>query len=122
MTLRAPWIIAAVAAASLSSAARADRVVDYTIDETIAARDAAEQGVALAPLPTRGTTHIAVQIAPGVDHTVLRAGILCSAWKVHNPISTLLQRFLTVWDRDGAPASSLSPTVGCLCRLTGQER
>lgn len=106
-----------VVATSLPTSAGADRVVNYAIDETAAAHDAAEQGVALAPLPARGPTHIAVEIAPSVDHQVLRVGISCSAWKVQNPMTGLLQRFLTAWDRGGAPAPSLGPSVGLVVKI-----
>ena len=108
---------AALVATAFPTGAGADRVVDYAIDEATAAHDAAEQGVALAPLPARGPTHIAVEIAPAVDHQVLRVGIACSAWKVRNPVTSLLQRFLTAWDRDGAPASSVGPSVDLLVKI-----
>lgn len=95
----------AAAALALATAAAAERVVDYTIDEAAARQAAADQGIAFAPLPARGGLHVAVAIAPDVDHDVVRVGIYCSAWKVRNDMAPLLQRFLAAWDRDGAPAA-----------------
>lgn len=114
MKQRARWSVVVLTATCAFTPARADRIVNYAVDEVAAVRDAAEQGVALAPIPARGTRHLAVRIAPAVDHEVLRVGIACSAWKVQNPMSALLQRFLTAFDRDGAPASSLTPAAGML--------
>ena len=110
-------IVAAMIAMVVPATAWADRVVDYTIDEATAAHDAIEQGVPLAPVPARGDAHVAVQIAPEVDHQVVRVGIFCSAWKVQNPISILIQRFLAAWDRDGAPSSSPSGPADLLVKV-----
>ncbi len=88
------------------AAAHAERLVDYTIDEATAAQYAAEQGVALAPLPARGALHIALRIDPAVDHQVLRVGVACSAWKVRNPLSAMIGKAMAAWDRGGTPASA----------------
>lgn len=116
------WRVAAAAVLlGLPVAAAAERVVDYAIDEATAARYAVEQGVALAPLPVRGSTHVALAIAPAVDHEVVRAGIYCSSWTVQNPVSVLIRRFVAAWDRDGASsvvgaANGASP-AGLLVRV-----
>ncbi|WP_174297132.1 hypothetical protein [Sphingomonas bacterium] len=117
MRARGLAIAAGCLTAAVPTSAGAERVVDYTIDEATAAHNATEQGVPLAPLPTRGSAHIAVQIGAAVDHQVLRAGIACSAWTVRNPMSVLVRQFLTAWDRDGAPAASFDPGVTMLVKI-----
>ncbi len=110
-------VLAGLALAATPVAAPAERVIDYSIDEATAARNATEQGLPLAPLPARGTTHVAIAVAPAVDHQVLRVGIACSAWTVRNPISTLLKRLFSRWDRDGAPAAAAGPGVDTLVTI-----
>ena len=110
-------VLAGLALAAIPAAALAERIVDYGIDEATAAKNAAEQGLPLAPLPVRGTTHVALAVAPAVDHEVLRVGIACSAWTVRNPMSTLLRRVFAGWDRDGAPAAAAGPGVDTLVTI-----
>ncbi len=98
-------LLAVAAGSGIAAPAAAERLVDYTIDETTAASQAAEQGVPLAPLPARSRSHVALEIAPAADHAVTRVGIACSAWKVQNPMSILLKRMFAAWDREGAPLS-----------------
>lgn len=114
MNPRALRLAALAMVAACPAAGRAERIVDYAVDEATAAKDAMEQGVPLAPLPARGSTHVALVLAPAVDHEVVRTGIFCSAWKVQNPMSGLLRRFVAAWDRDGAPGTAAGAAVDLL--------
>jgi hypothetical protein len=98
-------VLSAACLATTPVAAKAERIVNYAIDDAKARQEAEEQGVPFTPLPQHGARHIAAEVAPGVDHEVIRVGITCSAWSVRNPISTLLKQFLAAWDRDGRPDS-----------------
>lgn len=107
-----------VVALSVPVAAGAERVVDHGIDDAKAAQDAVEQGVPLTPTPARGPFHIALETMPDVDHEVIRAGIACGAWKIRNPLSLLVRRFAVAWDREGAPADAIAPSVDLLLKVT----
>jgi hypothetical protein len=98
-------VLSAACLATTSVAAKAERIVNYAIDDAKARQEAEEQGVPFTPLPQGGARHIAIEVTPGVDHEVIRVGITCSAWSVRNPVSTLLKQFLSAWDRDGKPDS-----------------
>ena len=106
--------MAAAIAFAIAAPALAERIVNYAIDDTQAAHDAVEQGVPLAPLPTRGRVHLAVAVSDAVDHDVVRAGVYCSSWKIRHPMSAIVRRYLTAWDRDGAPATAAGPGVDLL--------
>jgi hypothetical protein len=109
-------LIAAVLAVPTAAAA-AERVVDYSIDEATAAAHALEQGVPLTPAPHRGPAHLAVVVAPEVDHEVIRAGIACGAWKIRNPLSVEVRRFASALDRDGAAAGGWAASVDLLVKI-----
>lgn len=94
--------VAAALLAVLLAGGAAARNVDYSLDDA-AMRAAAERLkiTPVSPPPARGEDDIALVIAPGVDHETLALGMLCSAYKVRNPVSALLPRIAAAWDRDG---------------------
>ena len=98
-------LLATLFALAAPGAAWAVRVVDYTIPEPTWNAWAAEQGTPLAPLPPKSTHHVALDIASGVDHEEVRAGIYCGYWHVQNGIGKLIGDLVARWDRDGAPAA-----------------
>jgi hypothetical protein len=111
------YLLIAAALATPTAVAAAERVVDYSINEATAAAHALEQGVPLAPPPHRGSAHVAVIIAPEVDHEVIRAGIACGAWKIRNPISVELRRFASALDRDGSAVEGSAAPVDLLVKV-----
>jgi hypothetical protein len=88
--------------------AEARRTVDYGVDDATLAAWAQEQGVA-APAPVQPAAHtITLELAPGLDHEVVRGGIFCSAWTVDNPVTALLKRSVAA---SGPPATAARPPL-----------
>ncbi|WP_404713398.1 hypothetical protein [Sphingomonas sp. MMS24-J13] len=107
------WAVAALVIAAPVSAAR---IVAYPIDDATVLKDGGEQGLTPSRTPAKGTKQIALQLAPDLDHEVMRVGIACSAWKVQNPIGALIRDMLAAHDPDGridngSPATAISVAV-----------
>ena len=104
-------LLIAVILAGLASPALSRRTIDYTINEATWTEWAAEQGTPLAPLPARSKKKVSLMIAPSVDHPVTRTGIICSLWKVDNPVGALVSSMVETWADDlptgGDPAVSV---------------
>ncbi|MEG3126005.1 hypothetical protein [Sphingomonas sp. GB1N7] len=111
------YLLIAAALVAPTAATAAERIVDYSIDEATAAAHALEQGVPLTPVPRRGLAHVAVVVAPEVDHEVIRAGIACGAWKIRNPLSVEVRRFASALDRDGAAAEGSAVSFDLLVKV-----
>lgn len=80
----------------------AARVIDYSADDTAMLKDAAELKIQPISEPLkRGERDIELVVSPDVDHIATALGMYCSAYKVENPISRILRRMATDWDRDG---------------------
>ena len=114
---------AAAAGAIMAAAAPAEaaRTADYALSEEQYRTVAANLKVGDFPaMPGREQVDVVIDPAGGaVDHRVRIVGIACSAWNVDNPLSLMIARTMTAWDRDGtlaAPAAS-----GKLVRLKLDE-
>lgn len=78
------------------------RTVDYAVDDAALSAQAVEQNLAMPlPTPPHGTLDTGIEIAPGVDHKVVRGGIICSAWTVQNPVGALIRKAFEAVDRNG---------------------
>ncbi len=86
----------------LAAAPASARVVDYTIDDAAMRAAATELKIApFTPLPSRGGRTVALTVDPGADQPTLALGILCSAYKVENPVSRLMAGLVATWAKDG---------------------
>ena len=94
---------AALAAAALLAAAPATaRTVDYTQSEAQFAADAEALDVAEVPaMPERGAVDVVIEDAAKLDQRLKILGIGCRFWKVENPLSGMVARTLSSWDKDG---------------------
>lgn len=100
-------------AALIAAPAPAARIVPYPIDETTLLKDGAEQGLVPSPAPPKAAKPIALQLAPDLDHEVMRVGIVCSAWKVQNPISSLIRDMVAAQNPDG-PIKDIGATKNAI--------
>ena len=107
--MRGAALAAAAGAALLwAGPAAAERVADYSVSE--ARFQELAQNLHATPfpaMPEKGRTDVVLDAA-AIDHQLAILGIFCRAWHVENPISQMVKRVLTAWDRDGdlaAPAS-----------------
>lgn len=117
-------LITAVLATALCAGSAAARVVDYkSINAGNFAAQAAELKIApVSAPPTRTGRDIAGQIAPGVDHEVLTLGTYCSAYKVENPISSMLVALFAEATRDPAtPATAARLTIKVAAARSNQR-
>jgi hypothetical protein len=97
---------AAAALLLASSPAAAARTADYSLSEAQYASLAADLGIdGHRPMPERGGIEIVLEDPAAIDHRVRVLGISCTAWNVDNPISQMVKRALTAWDRDGSLAA-----------------
>jgi hypothetical protein len=95
---------------ALASPASAKRVADYSVSDSEILKWGQEQKLnPLSELPQKSAYNIALEMAPGIDHQVVRGGVYCSAWKIDNPVSQLFRTVVANWDSDGALAGSGSP-------------
>ena len=96
-----------VAGIALVSPAGAKRVADYSVPDAELVKWGQEQDLnPLSALPQKSAYNVTLEVAPGVDHQVIRGGVYCSAWKTENPISQLIRSIVTQWDNDGTLAVS----------------
>lgn len=80
------------------------RTVEY-LDDMSAIRAAAEdQGISgdLSEPPGPGAASIVLEGATAADHRVIVASIFCQAYKIDNPVSTLLERLVARANGDQA--------------------
>jgi len=100
---------AAVLAFATGGTAQAARVVEYPKNEATWKAWATEQGVQLKEaLPA--ASKIRLSLSKSLDHEVIRAGIACSAWRIENPMTQLVEKTFADWDmlvNDGAPAADV---------------
>jgi hypothetical protein len=105
--------LAAAAAVALFATAAQARTADYRVSEDQFKADAAALNVSPFPaLPGQGSFDIIVEDLEKLDGKLQILGIFCRAWKVNNPLSEMVRRVLTGWDRDGqvSPAPA-GPTI-----------
>jgi hypothetical protein len=58
------------------------------------------------PMPDRGSTDVSLEEGGALDHRLAILGISCRAWHVDNPLSQMVKRTLTAWDKDGDLAAT----------------
>ncbi len=99
--------IAAVAAAAAglliwSGPADAARTADYSVSEERFAELAQSlAATGFRPIPDRGDVDVVLENEGAADHRLAILGISCRAWNVDNPLSQMVRRSLTAWDKDG---------------------
>jgi hypothetical protein len=106
--MRAAYKIAAltITGIAFASPSEAKRVADYSVSDAELIKWGQEQNInPLSALPTKSANNVGLEIAPSVDHQVVRGGVLCSAWKIDNPISQIIRSIATQWDSDGTLAT-----------------
>lgn len=95
-------------AALLSASAANARTADYARGDDAFAADARALEVADFPaMPERGDVDVEVENIESLDHRLKILAISCRAWRVDNPLSQIVSRALTAWDRDGSLAPPL---------------
>lgn len=110
--MRCAALAAAAGAALLwAGPAAAERVADYSVSD--ARFQELAQNLHASPfpaMPAKGGADVILEAA-SVDHQLAILGIFCRAWHVQNPLSQMVRRALTAWDRDGdlAPPASGEP-------------
>ena len=93
----------ALTATALAAAPAAARTVDYGhSDAEFEAAAVAIGAPTPAATPPRGESDVVLEGAEKLDHELLILGISCRAWQVDNPLSQMVRRALSGWDRDGA--------------------
>lgn len=103
MKVRRSVLAAAAAALAVAAPAGAARTADYSLTEAQFEALAAKLGVeGFRPEPARSEVDVLVEMAAAIDHRTRVLGISCTAWNVDNPISQMVRRSLSAWDRDGA--------------------
>jgi hypothetical protein len=100
-----------VIVALLMAAPAAARSVDYVaLTPANFALQAAEFKVApISEPPVRSPRLVSGKVVAGVDHEVLTLGNYCSAYKVDNPMSVLMQQLFAEASHDPATPATLPP-------------
>ncbi|HEY0084915.1 MAG TPA: hypothetical protein VGB65_03290 [Allosphingosinicella sp.] len=109
----------AVAAAALAVAApaAAARVADYSLTEAEFEALAGRLGVeGFRAAPAKSEIDVVIE-APAIDHRTRVLGISCTAWNVDNPISQMITRAMSAWDRDGTLSAPAEPRTLITVRL-----
>lgn len=90
-----------LACLAVSGPADAKRTANYSVDDAEIMKWGLEQNLnPISAMPVKSVHNVTLEIAPGVDHEVIRGGIYCSAWKITNPISQMITKAATLWDND----------------------
>lgn len=100
-------LVAAAAAASTAQPPNT-RLVEYaalTAAETQAiATDL--KITAISPAPEKAPVNVALEVAPSADHISLALGNFCSAYKLWNPVSLMLEKVVAEADPDGVAGAA----------------
>lgn len=100
------------------------RVVDYAKLNAgnFAAEAAILKVVPTTPAPTNSGRDIITIVSPGVDHEVLTLGNYCSAYKVQNPMTAMLQAlFAEAARKPSEPATAPSLTIRVTAARSNQR-
>lgn len=101
--MRKLFLVGTAAALAVAGPAAAARTADYSLTE--------EQFEALAAnlrvegfrrMPAKSEVDVVIEEPAAIDHRTRVLGISCTAWNVDNPISQMVRRAMSAWDRDGA--------------------
>jgi len=115
--MRRPVLAGAAAALAVAAPAAAARIADYSLTEAQFEALAAKLGVdGFQPAPAKGDFDVVLE-APAIDHRTRVLGISCTAWNVDNPISQMVRRAMSAWDRDGALSAPSEPRPLITLRL-----
>ena len=107
--MRRSALAGAAAALAVAAPAAAARVADYSLTEAQFEALAAKLGVeGFRQAPEKSEVDVVVE-APAIDHRTRGLGISCTAWNVDNPISQMVKRAMSAWDRDGALSAPSGP-------------
>ncbi|HEX8585609.1 MAG TPA: hypothetical protein VF680_14520 [Allosphingosinicella sp.] len=110
-------LAAAAAALAVAAPAAAARVADYALTEAEFEALAGKLGVeGFRPAPAKSEIDVVIE-APAIDHRTRVLGISCTAWNVDNPISQMINRAMSAWDRDGALSAPAEPGTLITVRL-----
>jgi hypothetical protein len=72
------------------------------------AKEAAGLKINVSPVPVPGPFAIMLTAAPSLDHETLRLGISCSAYKINNPVSAILDMVAREASAPAAPPLRIS--------------
>lgn len=101
--MRRSALAGAALALAVAAPAAAARLADYSLTEAQFEALAAKLGVdGFRPAPGRSGVDVLIEEPAAIDHRIRVLGISCTAWNVDNPISQMVTRALSAWDRDGA--------------------
>jgi hypothetical protein len=115
--VRRSALAAAAAALAVAAPAAAARVADYSLTEAEFEALAGKLGVeGFRPAPVKSEIDVVIE-APAIDHRVRVLGISCTAWNVDNPISQMIKRAMSAWDRDGTLSTPAEPRTLITVRL-----
>lgn len=96
----------------------AARTADYSASERQFADLADRLGATgFREMPGRGTSDVVLEGESAIDHRLAILGISCRAWNVDNPLSQMVKRTLTAWDRDGDLAAASAAAGAIRLRL-----
>lgn len=117
--MRTPSIAAAALGLLLwSGPAAAARTADYSVPDQRFSELAASLGVTgFRPMPERGNVDVVLEDGGKADHRLAILGISCRAWNVDNPLSQMVTKTLTAWDRDGDLAATAAAGDAIRVRL-----
>jgi hypothetical protein len=115
--VRRSALAAAAAALAVAAPAAAARVADYSLTEAEFEALAGKLGVeGFRAAPAKSEVDVVIE-APAIDHRVRVLGISCTAWNVDNPISQMIKRAMSAWDRDGTLSTPAEPRTLITVRL-----
>jgi|GEM_PF-1825802 hypothetical protein len=95
------------------------RVVEYLMDRAavlVAAGDQQIEGP-FAEIPAHGHVDLALETPSAADHRAVIASIYCQAYKVENPLSTLLGNLALAADDDGKLGNTTRAGAGMTIQL-----
>lgn len=108
--MRRPALALAAAALAVATPAAAARIADYSLTDEQFAALAAKLGVeGFRASPGKSDVDVVTEGSASIDHRTRVLGISCTAWNVDNPISQMVKRALSAWDRDGALSAPAEP-------------
>jgi hypothetical protein len=101
--MRTPVLAMAAAALAVAGPASAARTADYSLTDEQFEALAAKLGVkGFREAPAKSDVDVVIEAPAAIDHRTRVLGISCTAWNVDNPISQMIRRSMSAWDRDGA--------------------
>ena len=104
--MRKLLLVGTAAALAAAEPAAAARTADYSLTEEQFEALAARLGVEnFRRAPAKGEVDVVIEEPAAIDHRTRVLGISCTAWNVDNPISQMIRRSMSAWDRDSSLAA-----------------